>query len=224
MTCPTYNTEVRFTPASDRALLIYFADAISPETHRQVAALTHAFECAPLPRGIVNLQPAYTSLLVVFDPLLLDHAAAEQIVREKLSHVSEIPAAEPATIEIPVRYGGEHGPDLEELATARQLTPAQAIELHCSASYTAYFLGFVPGYAFLGGLPLQLATARRATPRKRVPAGSVAIGGDQTGIYPFETPGGWNLIGRTPLELFRPDRPRLSLISIGDRVRFIPIR
>jgi KipI family sensor histidine kinase inhibitor len=213
---------VRFQPASDRSLILYVADAISLSAHRRIADLVHSLEAAK-PQGILNLHPAYTSLLTVFDPLLLTHAAVEEIVRKHL----EAPArehAEGGLVEIPVQYGGDAGPDLEELAAARGMTAAQAIDLHCSATYTAYFIGFVPGYAYLGGLPATLSTPRRATPRKRVPAGTVAIGGDQTGIYPFQTPGGWNLIGRTPLEIFRAGRPRPSLISMGDRVRFTPLR
>ena len=207
--------------ASDRSLIVYAGDSISVATHRRIANLVHALERAK-PRGIVNLHPAYTSLLVVFDPLVLNHADVEEILRAHLDAAAP-EHDEGAVVEVPVRYGGEFGPDLEELAALHGLTPARIIEKHSSVTYTAYFLGFVPGYAYLGGLPPELATPRRATPRKRVPAGSVAIGGDQTGIYPFVTPGGWNLIGRTPLEIFRADRPRLSLISMGDRVRFTPL-
>src|SRR6202030_78899 len=119
--------------------------------------------------------------------------------------------------------GGEFGPDLAEVCAIHGLIPAQSIELHASAEYLVYFLGFVPGFAYLGELPEALVTPRLATPRRRVPAGSVGIAGNQTGVYPVETPGGWRLLGRTPIEMFRPDQKALSLLSIGDRVRFIPI-
>ena len=126
-------------------------------------------------------------------------------------------------VEIPVCYGGEFGPDLEDVAALHIMTAEQVIDLHSSATYRVYFLGFVPGFAYLGELPRKLVTPRLGTPRKRVPPGSVAIAGHQTGVYPFATPGGWRLLGRTPLRMFQADREGLSLVSIGDRVRFAPI-
>jgi inhibitor of KinA len=126
-------------------------------------------------------------------------------------------------VEIPACYGGEFGPDLTEVCAIHGLTPAQAIELHASAEYLVYFSGFVPGFAYLGELPEALVTPRLAVPRRRVPAGSVGIAGNQTGVYPFATPGGWRLIGRTPVAMFRAEREGFSLLAIGDRVRFAPI-
>jgi inhibitor of KinA len=126
-------------------------------------------------------------------------------------------------VEIPVCYGGEYGPDLEEVAALRGIDTEQVVRLHSSAAYQVYFLGFVPGFAYLGELPDELVTPRLATPRKKVPAGSVGITGNQTGVYPFATPGGWRLLGRTPVAMFRAEREGLSLLSIGDRVRFMPI-
>jgi inhibitor of KinA len=126
-------------------------------------------------------------------------------------------------VEIPVCYGGEFGPDLAEVCKLHGMAEAQAIELHASFEYLVYFLGFVPGFAYLGELPKELVTPRLAAPRKRVPAGSVGIAGNQTGVYPFATPGGWRLLGRTPIKMFRADSDGLSLLSIGDHVRFAPI-
>jgi inhibitor of KinA len=126
-------------------------------------------------------------------------------------------------VEIPVCYGGEFGPDLADVCEMSGMTEAQAIELHSSVEYLVYFLGFVPGFAYLGELPKELVTPRLAAPRRRVAAGSVGIAGNQTGVYPFATPGGWRLLGRTPTKMFRADRDGLSLLSIGDRVRFRPI-
>ena len=123
-------------------------------------------------------------------------------------------------VEIPVSYDG---PDLNDVATLHNMTPEQVIELHSSATYIVYFVGFVPGFAYLGGLPGELATPRLQTPRKRVPKGSVAIGGTHTGVYPFETPGGWRLIGKTPVEIFDPESAELSRLLIGDQVRFTPL-
>jgi inhibitor of KinA len=122
-----------------------------------------------------------------------------------------------------VCYGGEFGPDLDEVAELHSITAAQAIELHASTHYLVYFLGFAPGFAYLGELPEALATPRLTMPRRSVPAGSVGIAGSQTGVYPISTPGGWRLLGRTPLAMFRPERAQMSLLSIGDHVRFVPI-
>ena len=126
-------------------------------------------------------------------------------------------------MEIPVCYGGDFGPDLSEVAALHRSTPEQVIELHAATTYLVYFLGFVPGFAYLGELPEALVTPRLAAPRRRVPAGSVGIAGNQTGVYPFETPGGWRLLGRTPTPMFRAGANPQSLLSTGDRVRFVPI-
>jgi inhibitor of KinA len=173
--------------------------------------------------GVRNLHPAYCSLLVKFDALKLQHDELEVILREYLGRLEEVSLPEPRQVEIPVCYGGECGPDLSDVAAMHGMTPAHAVELHTSTTYLVYFLGFVPGFAYLGQLPEALVTPRLATPRKRVPAGSVGIAGNQTGVYPFTTPGGWRLLGRTPMAMFRTGREGLSLLSIGDRVRFTPI-
>jgi inhibitor of KinA len=126
-------------------------------------------------------------------------------------------------VEIPVCYGEEYGPDLNDVSAMHAMTPQQVVDLHSSANYLVYFLGFVPGFAYLGELPKALATPRLPTPRRIVPPGSVGIAGNQTGVYPVATPGGWRLLGRTPISMFRPEQNGLSLLSIGDRVRFSPI-
>ena len=210
----------RFAEASDRSLLVTFAEAISPEAGRRVAALNRAFELHPA-EGIVNLHPAYCSVLVVFDPLRLDHDAVRELVLQRMSDADAAKSAA-RLVEIPVSYGGEFGPDLADVASLHGLTPRAAAELHASVEYSAAFLGFAPGFAYLGGLPERLATPRLDSPRQRVPAGSVGIAGSQTAVYPIASPGGWRLIGRTELEVFRADRDPVSLIRIGDRVRFVP--
>ena len=212
----------QFQSASDRSLLVQFADSISLDAHRQVTRLLRLLQSEPL-AGVCNLHPAYCSLLVKFDPLQWRESDLEAILRQYLARLEELPALEPSVIEIPACYGGEFGPDLEDVAAHNGITPAQAIELHSSADYVVYFLGFVPGFAYLGGLPSALATPRLAAPRRAVPAGSIAIAGNQTAVYPFSTPGGWRLIGRTPLVMFQPNRENMSLLAIGDHVRFRPI-
>ncbi|HKW32424.1 MAG TPA: 5-oxoprolinase subunit PxpB [Candidatus Acidoferrum sp.] len=216
------SSSTRFEPASDQSLLIYFGEKITIKAHKQVRKLLHLLEAEPI-AGVRNLHPAYVSILVKFDPLKCTYEELARELRKYLARLDEIKLPKPREVEIPVCYGSEYGPDLDEVAALHKTTPEQVIKLHSSASYLVYFLGFVPGFAYLGELTQELVTARLATPRKKVPAGSVGIAGNQTGVYPFETPGGWRLLGRTPVSMFRTDREGLSLISIGDRVRFVPI-
>jgi inhibitor of KinA len=214
--------EVRFQPASDQSLLVYFGQQVTIDATQLVRRLLCLLESEPT-AGIRNLNPAYCSLLVSFDPLKLTHSELEAILRGYLGRLDGVRLPEPRQIEIPVSYGGGFGPDLNDVASMHGITPPQVIELHASVTYLAYFLGFVPGFAYLGELPEALATPRLATPRRSVPAGSIGIAGNQTGVYSFAAPGGWRLIGRTPIAMFRPDRNNMSFLSIGDRVRFTPI-
>jgi KipI family sensor histidine kinase inhibitor len=210
---------VTICPASDRSLLVTFGAGISLESHHQVFHLTRSFEGV---RGILNLHPAYASLLIEFDPRLVESAAVEELIHQKMALEKEIRTPEaPRTVEIPVRYGGEAGPDLEDVARHTGLSPHRVVELHASAEYLVYFLGFAPGFAYLGGLPPKLATPRISAPRKHVPAGSVAIGGNQTGVYPIVSPGGWRLIGRTSVKLFDPGAAEPVLLRMGDHLRFV---
>lgn len=212
----------RFEPASDQSLLIYFGEKITVEANESVRRLLHLLEEEPI-AGVRNLHPAYCSLLVKFDALKWQHEKLENELRKYLGGLDQVKMPEPRHVEIPVCYGGEFGPDLDEVAALHRISADRVVELHSSATYLVYFLGFVPGFAYLGELPKELITPRLATPRKKVPRGSVGIAGNQTGVYPFETPGGWRLLGRTPLAMFRMDREGLSLLSIGDRVRFVPV-
>ena len=172
---------------------------------------------------VVEAIPGMNNITVVLrDPHLLALDAIERL--QRWWEESEALEPDSRTVEIPVVYGGEAGPDLTIVAEHAGLSPSQVVELHASIDYVVWFLGFQPGFPYLGGLPAQLATPRRAEPRVSVPAGSVAIGGAQTGIYPLSTPGGWNLIGRTELPLFNPTLAEPVLLRPGDTVRFIPRR
>jgi inhibitor of KinA len=208
--------------ASDRSLLVTFGKEGTAESAAAVARLTHALEGL---RGILNLHPAYVSVLVEFDPRLRRHAEIEALIRERLEsgQSAHAPAQPQRIVEIPVRYGGEFGPDLEEVARHAGLSPERVVDLHASARYLVHFLGFSPGFPYLGGLPPELATPRLAVPRKLAPAGSVAIGGSHAGIYPMDSPGGWRILGRTPVRLFDADASPPALLAMGDRVRFLPI-
>jgi inhibitor of KinA len=212
----------RFQPAGDQSLLVYFGETITPEARERVLKLLRLLESEPI-RGVRNLHPAYSSLLIKFDALTLRQDELQATLRDYLGRLDSVQLPPPRQVEIPVCYGGEFGPDLADVAALHSLTPEQAIEAHASTAYTVCFLGFAPGFAYLAGLPDALATPRLATPRRRVPAGSVGIAGHQTGVYPFSTPGGWRLIGRTPLRMFRAERPGMCLLAIGDRVRFTSI-
>lgn len=213
---------MQFQPASDQSLLLYFGQHITLDVHLRIRKLLRLLALEPV-SGIRNLHPAYCSLLVDFDALKLSHAALEAILRSYIDRFNTLTLPDSREREIPTCYGGEFGPDLNEVAALSGLTPAQVVELHASVAYVVYFLGFVPGFAYLGELPKALATPRLLSPRRSTPPGSVGIAGNQTGVYPFATPGGWRLIGRTPLAMFRPDRKNMCFLSIGDRVRFVPI-
>jgi inhibitor of KinA len=210
---------VRFRAASDQAVLVYLGEDIALPAHERVLKLLRQLQ-KDWPKWLRNVQPAYTSLMVTFDATRVGHADVESVLKryEKRGGVAGKPAS--GRIEIPVCYGGEFGPDLEDVARFHGKSPEEVTKLHCAQTYHAYFLGFAPGFAYLGDLPAALATPRLERPRKKVPAGSVGIAGKQTAIYPCATPGGWRLIGRTPIAVFKSDRKPMNVISIGDRVKF----
>jgi inhibitor of KinA len=233
----------RFQVASDQSLFVYFdapeeksgapnpagANSLTPlrnqitiEAHEQVRRLLRLMELEPIP-GVRNLHPAYCSLLIKFDAMKLRHGDLEDSLRGYIKRMKQVALPVPRLVEIPVCYGGEYGPDLNDVAELHGITAERVIELHAATTYITYFLGFAPGFAYLGQLPDALATPRLGTPRKSVPAGSVGIAGTQTGVYPISTPGGWRLLGRTPLKMFQPERAQMSLLSIGDRARFVPV-
>ena len=215
-------TEPRFLLAGDSALVIEFGDEISEAVNRKVHALAYVLEKNSLP-GIGEAVPTYRSLLIHYDPLRLPCDAAKALVTDLLQKWEEIPLPQPTVVEVPVVYGGEFGPDIEFVAKHNSLSVEEVIRLHCGTTYTVYMLGFSPGFTYLGGLPEVLATPRLPTPRTLVPAGAVGIAGAQTGIYPIATPGGWQLIGRTPLKLFDPTREPPVPLKPGDRLRFVPV-
>jgi KipI family sensor histidine kinase inhibitor len=215
-----YRLIPKIEPAGDRAILLEWDEQISSAIHAEVARITRRLLGKA---DVCAVHPAYASVLVEFDPRRTGYERLEHMVRELIEVESEDVGFAARTIEIPVHYGGSDGPDLEEVARLRGLTMARVVELHSEPEYLVYFLGFSPGFPYLGGLPAELATPRLERPRRLVPAGSVAIGGEQTGVYPAASPGGWRIIGRTPVTLFTPDRAPFALLRMGDRVRFIPV-
>jgi inhibitor of KinA len=222
---------MQIIPLGDTALLLEIGETIDEPTHKRVQTAWQALAAAPLP-GVSELVPAYTTVTVFYDPLRVVQAGApeESIagwltekVRERLKNPPKTEKYKGRTVEMSVCYGGEFGPDLGLVAKQAKLTPEEVIKRHSKAEYLVYLIGFAPGFPYLGGLPKELATPRHAKPRMNVAPGSVGIAGNQTGIYPLGTPGGWNLIGRTPMKLFQPAEDPPSLLRAGDRVKFKPI-
>jgi len=213
---------VRFQAASDQALLVYLGEEIGAAAHERVVQLLRLLQREPLP-WVRNIQPAYCSVMITFDATAIDHAEAQAKLSEYEKRAEKLPVEGAQLVDVPVCYGGEFGPDLDDVAAKHNLSPVKVIQLHCSRTYHAYFLGFAPGFAYLGNLAKEIVTPRLETPRKTVPPGSIGIAGHQTAVYPFATPGGWRLIGRTPLDIFQKDRDPMNWIAIGDQVRFRPI-
>jgi inhibitor of KinA len=230
---------MEIVPLGDSALIVRVRDRFDDapdQTLTEVLRTCRRLRDAAIP-GVIELAPAYTTVAVFFDPIQVVKASkaladvsrwlAEQIrvalSSKKAVRDSRRTEDDPRLIEIPVCYDPEFAPDLDHVANHAQVSPREVVELHSAAKYRVSCIGFVPGFPFLAGLPKQLTTARRTTPRKEIPPGSVGIGGGQTGIYPLRSPGGWNLIGRTPLRLFDSMRDPPVLLRAGDRVRFRPI-
>jgi inhibitor of KinA len=212
----------RILPAGDSAILIEFDDRIDPVVNARCVGVADALRASSV-TGIRDIVPTFRSVAVYFDPLKTDRQRLSDEVRHAASHA--LPAATDARdpIAIPVCYGGEFGPDLGEVATFGRLSEREVVELHTAATYQVFMMGFVPGFAYMGIVSERIAAPRRANPRTKVAAGSVGIAGLQTGIYPFDTPGGWRLVGRTPVRPFDLDRRQPFLFSVGDSVRFFAI-
>jgi inhibitor of KinA len=208
------------------AVVATLGSGIDPDTLASVLGLAEAIEAARRP-GITDVVPAYSTVTAFYDPALFSDGAVEPYDAVCRFLEGCLAAAAPAMrpspgrlVEIPACYGGDFGPDIADVAAHAGLGSGEVASLHAGATYLVHAIGFTPGFPYLGGLPEKLRTPRRATPRQRVPAGSVAIGGSQTGVYPVDSPGGWHIIGRTPAALFRPHQSPAALLRPGDRVRF----
>jgi KipI family sensor histidine kinase inhibitor len=212
----------RILPLGDQALTVEFGDSIDLRINRSVLAFAAHVERSHL-TGVQEIVPTYRSATVYFDPFAITGENLALALRALLARPLTESSQNGTTHSIPVLYGGSAGPDLEEVAHTAKLTSEQVIELHCSHVYHVYMLGFSPGFPYLGTLPPSLVMPRLATPRKQVAAGSVGLAGGQTGIYPQQSPGGWRIIGCTPVRLFSMTRARPFLLQAGDQVRFVPI-
>jgi inhibitor of KinA len=212
---------VRFLSAGDRALVVEFGDRVDRALSDNVLRLDARLSSSGLP-GVVETVPTFRSLMVYYDPLVTSRADLEPAIASRLDRQGE-PRGSATLWRVPVCYEGEFAPDLAEVARLTRATPREVVALHSAVLYHVYMIGFLPGFPYMGDLPHQLALPRRADPRLRVPAGSVSIATNLTAIYPYESPGGWHLIGTTPIRLFDPERPRPALLDPGDIVRIEPI-
>jgi KipI family sensor histidine kinase inhibitor len=215
---------VNIRSAGDTMLLVEWEQRIDPAINQRAIRLAERLR-ARIGGAVRDIVPGYCSLGIHFDPLRTDLAALERVIMDEARDVPADEASEPArrVIDIPVRYGGNAGPDLASVARFAGAMERDVIEAHAARTYRVYMLGFVPGFAYMGRVDARIAAPRHRVPRERVPAGSVGIAGEQTGVYPIETPGGWQLIGRTDVVMFDPARETPSLLQPGDLVRFVPV-
>lgn len=223
--------EYNLLPFGDHAIMMEFGTEIDLNIQQNIQVVAALLDEVQ-PEWMVEYIPAFTTMTICYDPLSVSQLSKERclpydFVREQVVKLMEglttDLSSESRVVEIPVCYGGEFGPDLEEVARINSLTCDEVIKIHSKGEYVVYMIGFAPGFPFIGGMPETIAAPRKETPRLKIPAGSVGIAGKQTGVYPIETPGGWQLIGRTPLKLFCPEAEQPSLLQAGDRIIFKPI-
>ena len=233
----TYLQQAKIRPVGEGGLMVSFGNAIEPAILQCARAMLTELEAHPFP-GMLECEASYTGVTIFYDPLEVarsvdlpedpvlskGYRAVSGSVDNILKNITFQQETARDKIRIPVCYGGDYGPDLEEVAAYHHMTPDEVVKIHTGGDYLVYMIGFAPGFPYVGGLPPEIATPRKKTPRLKIPVGSVGIAGSQTGAYPLETPGGWQLIGRTPLALFRPwDLAHPSLLQAGDRLEFYAI-
>ena len=215
-------SDYRTVSAGDSALVVEFEERIDPSVNARTIAFAEAVQAAHI-AGVRDVVPTYRSVAIYYDPLRTDSVALMRVIESEAGRPAPDSSSASAPVRIPVCYGGELGPDLAGVAAFGRMSEEDVVGLHTAATYRVFMLGFVPGFAYLGIVDERIAMPRRSTPRVRVPLGSVGIAGVQTGIYPAETPGGWQLIGRTPTKPFDPAREPPFLMKAGDAVQFYPI-
>ena len=208
--------------AGDSSVLIEFGNEINPETNRRIAATVQLIRDQQI-EGIVDMIPTYCALLINYDPRVILYDPLVKRLQSLLKIEVKAGESKKRVYEIPVCYGGKYGPDMDVIASHAGLTEDEVIQIHSSRDYLIYMLGFLPGFTYLGGLDERIHTPRLNTPRVRIEAGSVGIGGSQTGIYPLDSPGGWNLMGKTPVRTYDPEREVPILVEAGEYIRFVPV-
>ncbi len=214
--------QVRFLLTGDTSLSVEFGNEIKESINHDIRAYKIALEKAEIP-GIVETVPTYRSLMVHYNPRIIRNGELKEKLEKLLSEMGDIEIPPSPVLEIPVLYGGEMGPDLPFVAENAGLSEEEVIRIHSGTEYLIYMLGFTPGFTYLGGMSDKIATPRLQQPRVKIPAGSVGIAGSQTGIYPIDSPGGWQLIGRTPLKMYDPNRETPILPEAGQYMKFYPI-
>ncbi|TKC04474.1 5-oxoprolinase subunit PxpB [Pedobacter frigoris] len=214
---------VQYYPLGDAAIVLQFGDEISKDINAMILNVAawldeYTFE------GFVEYVPAFTSITIYYEPWVVRYSEVLSMLKEMIEDMEENENPEPpGTVTIPVYYGGASGPDLNHVADFHQMSVDEVIAMHTQPEYLVYMIGFAPGFPYLGGMDERLATPRQESPRAKVPKGSVGIAGSQTGVYPLETPGGWQVIGQTPLELFDLSKEEPALLRAGQKIRFSPI-
>lgn len=214
--------DVKFLLTGDTSLTVEFGNEISEAINAKIRAFGIALQQSAIP-GIVELVPTYRSLMVHYDPGVILYDPLVERLEGLMGQLDQIVIPPSQVLEIPVLYGGEEGPDLDFVAQHNGKTPQEVIQIHTSTEYLIYMLGFTPGFTYLGGMSGEIATPRLKTPRVKIPAGSVGIAGSQTGVYPIDSPGGWQLIGRTPVRMYDPDRQTPILPQAGQYIKFYAI-
>jgi len=211
--------EIRYLAAGDRALVVEVGDKIEETANAKIRGLNIAISNSSFP-GIVEMVPTYRSIMVIYDPIKIEFSDLVNKIKSLEGSINEMSIPEANVIEISTLYDGEYGPDIQFVAEHNKLSVDEVINIHTSVEYLIYMLGFTPGFSYLGGMSNKIETPRLENPRAKIPAGSVGIGGKQTGIYPIESPGGWQLIGRTPVKLYDPERSEPILLKAGDYIKF----
>lgn len=214
---------LRFAPVGDKAVTAVFGDTIDPAINRRIRHTVQALQ-TEVGHTIEEMVSTYSSILVIYDPLKKDYDAICDMISAASQTENETAAADKVrVVEIPTVYGGEYGMDMDFVAEHAGLTAAEVINIHSGTDYLVYMLGFIPGFTYLGGMDERIATPRLTTPRTLIPAGSVGIAGAQTGMYPSDSPGGWQIIGRTPVRLYDGNSEKPTLLEAGDYVRYVPV-
>lgn len=215
--------ETKYLLAGDKAIVVEFGDIIDEDINRKVINLMKNIESSSLINSIYEMIPTYRSLMIIYNPLKITFNDLINSVKNIECNLKVLDKREKNIIKIPVLYGNDCGPDIDTVAKHNRLSIEEVIRLHSEAEYLVYMLGFTPGFTYLGGMNNKLETPRLDNPRVKIPEGSVGIAGKQTGVYPIESPGGWQLIGRTPIKLYNPKRENPILLKAGDYVKFTPI-